>query len=45
MVNQAKLKSSNTAPKYMVMKFLGLMNKLNNSIRRTVIPYGETQQC
>jgi hypothetical protein len=28
----------------MVMKFLGLMNKLNNLTRKMVIPYGETQQ-
>jgi hypothetical protein len=28
----------------MVMKILGLMNKLNDSIKRMVIPYGETRQ-
>jgi hypothetical protein len=40
-VNQAKLKSFHTAPKYnMDMKFQGPMNKLSRLIRKMGTPYG-----
>jgi hypothetical protein len=43
MVNQAKLKSFNTAPNIStVMKFPGPVNKLSGLMRKMGTPYGET---